>query len=118
MKNLPKTPFLNDPFAAIWTAFKKISPQTACNVYWVPEIEDEETHETAYGFTHFAESGEVTVCISANLKIEDAAEILAHELAHVVAGEEHEHDEVWEKYFESIQHGYYENIESKQNDNQ
>jgi hypothetical protein len=44
------------------------------------------------------------------------SEILAHELAHVVAGKGHGHDSIWEDIFHKIAEKYEELFEAKFND--
>lgn len=100
--NEMKTPFKNDIFAMIWQAFKNLYPDKDCECFWEPEILDTEKGETAYGLTDFGDDGVVTVFVKPSLSVTDAAEIFAHELAHVAVGLEHDHDSVWEKSFDDI----------------
>lgn len=59
--------------------------------------------EPAYGVTIFPEDGSAPmIFISADLKLSDAVEIFAHELAHVAAGASAGHGEEWDKAFENI----------------
>ena len=55
-----------------------------------------------YGLTDFADDGSVAVFVKPSLEVADAVEILAHELAHVAVGIEHDHDEVWQEAFNKI----------------
>lgn len=55
-----------------------------------------------YGLTDFADDGSVAVFVKPSLEVADAVEILAHELAHVAVGIEHDHDEVWQEAFDKI----------------
>lgn len=96
-----KTPFKNDIFALIWQAFKNLYPNKDCECFWEPNIRDEGDGTEALGLTDFSEDG-ITVFVKTSLSIENAAEIFAHELAHVAVGLEHDHDEVWEKSFDDI----------------
>jgi hypothetical protein len=97
-----KTPFKNDIFALIWQAFKNLYHDKECECFWEPNIRDEEDGTEVLGLTDFGEDGSVSVFVKPDLKVADAAEILAHELAHVAVGIEHEHDEEWEKAFDDI----------------
>lgn len=55
-----------------------------------------------YGLTDFADDGSVAVFVKPSLEVADAVEVLAHELAHVAVGVEHDHDEVWQEAFDKI----------------
>ncbi len=104
------SPFVNDPFGAIWVAFKNLYPEKNCACYWTPQKEDliGPDGSQAYGVTDFDKNtGEVTVLVGAvGLDVNQATEIFAHELAHVAVGEpapgEPEHGERWEAAFEAI----------------
>lgn len=99
-------PFQNDMFAMVWGAFKKLYPDKDCEVYWEPQIRDEEGGKPVYGLTDFADDGSVAVFVKPSLEVADAVEILAHELAHVAVGVEHDHDEVWQEAFDKIYEEY------------
>lgn len=100
------TPFSNDMFALVWSAFKKLYPDKNCEVYWEQQIHNTEDGKPAYGFTNFADDGSVTVFVTAGLDVRNTVEILAHELAHVAAGPEHGHDDVWQDCFDVIADEY------------
>lgn len=95
-------PFQNDMFAMVWGAFKKLYPDKDCEIYWEPQIRDEEDGKPVYGLTDFADDGSVAVFVKPSLEVANAVEILAHELAHVAVGVEHDHDEVWQEAFDKI----------------
>lgn len=95
-------PFQNDMFAMVWGAFKKLYPDKDCEIYWEPQIRDEEDGKPVYGLTDFADDGSVAVFVKPSLEVADAVEVLAHELAHVAVGVEHDHDEVWQEAFDKI----------------
>ena len=101
-----KTPFKNDIFALIYKAFTNLyTTDKEITCYWQPELKDDEGNEV-YGVTNFEDDGNITVLISGVLPVLDCAEILAHELAHIMVGVEEEHNEKWEKAFDSIQEEY------------
>lgn len=50
------------------------------------------------GMTHFGD--EVTVVVNASVPFDQIPTVLAHEFAHVLVGQEHEHDTRWEAEFE------------------
>jgi hypothetical protein len=59
--------------------------------------------DNAYGVTVFPDDGSrPQIFLSLKLPLEGLAEILAHELAHVIIGHEEEHSAEWEKAFSAI----------------
>lgn len=97
------TPFENDIFSMIWVAFKNLFPNKECKCFWEPDIRDSEDGTPCLGVTDFVEeTGEVFVFVKPSLAVADAAEIFAHELAHVAVGAGHDHDAAWEKAFDDI----------------
>lgn len=99
------TPFKNDPISITWMAFKKLFPEKDCECWFSSEIKTDEG-DKAYGFTDFCDDGSIVVTVDGNLSVEDATEILAHELAHVAVGIEHEHDDFFENAFGMILEEY------------
>lgn len=101
-----ESPFKNDPFAMIYQAFKRLYPDKQCEIWWdVPQ--DEEVDKEAYGVTNFPDGGNIPqVFVYPNYPVHQQTEILAHELAHVAVGPEHEHDEVWKAAFDAIHEEY------------
>lgn len=96
-----ENPFENDPFSFVYQAFQNLYPDKKCEVFWEPKIRDE-----ALGLTYFGEDGSVVVFVDPGLKVIEATETLAHELAHVGVGIEHDHDEVWKAAFDAIAREY------------
>ena len=86
----------NSPFEMLDIAFKRLFPDVKYKAYFEVELEDE-NGESVCGFTDFKDNGEIIILVDGNLSVYNAIEIFAHELAHVAVGEEHDHDEVWEK---------------------
>ena len=104
-----KNPFLNDPFAMVWQAFQNLYRDKNCDVYWDPNLQPDEAGKSVYGVTVFNDDGKVLVFVDAMISVNNAVEILAHELAHVVAGFEEgkdDHGPAWETAFESIKQEY------------
>lgn len=102
-----KTPFNNDIFSMIWIAFKNLFPDKDCKCFWETDIRCADDGTDCFGLTDFdEETGEVTVFIVPTLTVGDAAEVFAHELAHVAVGFGHDHDEAWEKAFDDIFNEY------------
>jgi len=98
--------FKNDPFEIIFDVFSALFPGLDCTVEWCTGMKDEDGY-TVCGATVFpADGGKPIVSVSGEIAIENAVEVLAHELAHVAAGEAAQHDEVWERAFEAIHEEY------------
>lgn len=96
-----KNPFVNDPYAMVWEAFKRLYPDKECQVWWDMHQNDE--HDEEYGFTHFPNDGSTpSVFVYAEHPVNIQVETLAHELAHVAVGPEHEHDDTWRAAFDAI----------------
>lgn len=76
-------------------AFKRLFPDKKYIAYWG-------SVENAYGYTIFNGDELAKVVIDCGLSVENAAEIFAHELAHVGVGEDEQHNEVWEKAFDDL----------------
>ena len=87
-----ESPFINDMFAMVYKAFKNLYPDKEAECQWQPIIPKNE----------HADDGSIYVDISANLRVVDAVETLAHELAHVAVGAREAHGEAWEKAFDAI----------------
>lgn len=107
------SPFINDPTAIVARAFSELYPGVEYVAQYVPDLRDE-TNGTAYGLTIFPDDGSTPiVCISAEAPISAAPELLAHELAHVAAGEAVEHGPEWKAAEEAIFQKYNEILDAK-----
>lgn len=101
-----ETPFINDPMPMIFKAFRMLYPDAQVDeIYYEPGLKDEEGKE-AFGYTNFADDGTVQIFVSADASIMNAAETLAHELAHCAVGEGNGHNEEWESAFSAIHEKY------------
>lgn len=95
--------FDNDPFAMVWQAYRNLWPgRPAPSVEWCHIDENDAETGGAWGYTVFTDDGEIAVFISCDLKVMDAVEILAHELAHVAVGAAEDHGDKWEAAFDAI----------------
>lgn len=101
-----KTPFLNDVFAIVWIAFKNMYPDKDCVCFLETDFCECEDGRKPYGLTDFGDDGSIAVFVSADLSVRDAAEILAHELAHVAVGCGKGHGAEWEDAFDRIHAEY------------
>lgn len=95
-------PFENDPFAIVAEAFSNLYQGINYTAFWDSQIRDDENGATCYGLTDFGEDGTVFVFVRSDISVENAVEILAHELAHVAVGIDHDHDEEWGAAFDAI----------------
>lgn len=93
--------FENSPFEMLAEAFKRLYPDVEYKAFIDPCIRPGEDNKKAYGLTDF-DDGNITIYIDSELKIVDAIEIFAHELAHAAVGVEHDHDEAWESAFDAL----------------
>jgi hypothetical protein len=95
--------FKNSPFETLAIAFERLFPDVRYTAYFESQIRDSENGDHVYGLTDFnEENGEITIFVDSELKIFNAVEIFAHELAHAGVGVEHDHDVVWEKAFDDL----------------
>ena len=107
------SPFMNDPTAIVALAFRELYPRVEYYAQYVPELEDE-GGKPAYGLTIFPDDGSTPiVCISAEAPISAGPELLAHELAHIAAGEAAEHGSEWQAAEEAIFQKYNEILNAK-----
>lgn len=94
--------FINNPFGTLMEIMKENYPDAECDIYIGESMTD---GKETFGCTLFPEEtgyNGTVVEIHHSLSLTDAVEILAHELAHVVAGVDAEHGEEWEKVFDHI----------------
>lgn len=103
-------PIKNDPLMLIATAFERLYTGKEYEAWWDKHFTD--GNEKVYGLTIFPDDGTMPQIIL-NLEIfdtensyEKAAEIFAHELAHIAAGEAIGHGDEWEAAFEAIHQEY------------
>ena len=102
---------INDPFPSLFEAFECLY-KDAGKIEVYLEMPDEfelcgDDGEPALGFTLFPDDGGLPVIyISAMLPFNDLVEIIAHEMAHVIAGQDADHGNKWEQAFSDI-HWFY-----------
>lgn len=99
------TPFKNDPFAITWMAFKNLYPDKDCECWFDIDMKADDG-DKAYGLTNFCDDGTAVVTVDSEVTLENATEILAHELAHVAVGYDHGHDDAWDEAFGKILEEY------------
>ena len=97
------TPFYNDMCSIVWKAFQNLYPDKQVTCEWTHEIDDTDDGKAVYGMTQDLDGDdEYFIQVVTTIPVEDATEILAHELAHAAVGLDHDHDAEWEKAFDAI----------------
>jgi hypothetical protein len=92
----------NNPFDNILKVINYLYPNLDCVLSFNPIMEE-------CGSTTFPYDGSMPIVdINTPLSINDSLDIIAHEIAHVVAGINVEHGVEWRKEFEKIHTGYME----------
>lgn len=119
MNNKFQHPFENDMLGVVWESFKILYPEkvkSIKSIKWVENIHDfvqDNEDETTLGVTKFdTETNEASIMIDANISVCDSVYVLAHELAHVAVGYEHEHDDMFKEAFDSINIEYNKIVDS------
>jgi len=92
-----------NPMNQIIEAAEILYPEIQCFVQFDPAL-----GSFPFGVTIFGDDGSIVISISPRITITQSLEILAHELAHVIAGAEENHGERWEEVFANIQKKYQE----------
>lgn len=100
-KQTMESPFVNDPYAILLKAFRKLYPDKHFVAYWDMKPDGWKEGD-GYGYTQFPDDSFPIIGIYADFPVQQQVEIFAHELAHVAAGVEHEHDGVWDGAFAAI----------------
>lgn len=99
----------NNVFELIIRIAKELYPQVKADIWFAP-LEVTEEGFKPYGCTSFPDDGSTPVIeIGLHTPIEAAPEIIAHEIAHVVAGKDAKHGKKWRKAFNAI-HARWEEI--------
>jgi hypothetical protein len=89
-----------NPLEDLFLAGKELKKDLNVYLQFSPNLKEE---EGCFGRTLFPDDGGYPqILIDASLPFEHVTEIFAHELAHAIAGRGHNHDEVWEKTFDSL----------------
>lgn len=100
----------NNPIDILLSIFEKTFPRTAEKIKTIEFAHIDE----GFACTDFADDGSIRIYISPTIKddepitFEVATELLAHELAHAIAGKDEEHNAVWEAQFDKLNELYVE----------
>lgn len=97
---------LNNPLDVLLKAIEKVNNINAELIFCTREQCDGN-----WGFTQKDSNGNYLIGIAAELSLQDALEIIAHEAAHIMAKsfdkqEAEQHDTEWEFWFDNIQKEY------------
>lgn len=93
--------FINNPIEILFEIVNEKYPGTDCDIIIGMQMTD---GKETLGCTLFPDDPNERVVIEINptLSLENATEILAHELAHVIAGKEADHNEQWDAVFADL----------------
>lgn len=88
-----QSPFINDPFAMLWKAFKKLYPDADCEI-WYDTIPRGEARFYDCTFSVFFDDGSTPqIVVFLEYATKTQIDAFAHELAHVACGNNDEHGE-------------------------
>lgn len=76
--------------------------EAMCKEYNVPQ----DSEELPCGFTFFPDDGEPLIVINSDISCYAAIEIISHEVAHVAAGYDAGHGELWQAEFDKLHDAY------------
>lgn len=103
---------MNDPFRILIEACRRLYPDLVAEIYFMPGNQLKKLEEGALGITNFPDDGGTAeIFIKAEQTLEQAVDIMAHELAHVAAGPEAEHGPEWEDAYENLYRKYHEIVD-------
>lgn len=101
---------INNPFNWVIAVAEELYPNIKADIQFNPNIKYHKIlwwHFGHCGETIFPEDGSTPLInISTNIPFVGMIEVLAHEIAHVIVGERHEHDIVWQKTLDEIKLKY------------
>lgn len=107
----------NDPFETVLEAARQLFPNLKAVILLDPYLKFRRILCFRLGHcgeTLFPDDGsDPVIRVSTKIPFEAMVEILAHELAHVAAGVENEHNAIWLKAFKDIHSCFEEIIEAK-----
>jgi hypothetical protein len=104
--------FINNPFDILTEIIQENYPDVDCDIYIGEQLTD---GKETFGCTLFPEEeGErIAIEVHYTMSLNDTVEIIAHELAHVIAGIEAEHGEEWERVFDDIHVKYQQKLDER-----
>lgn len=95
-----------NPFDLVLDSFAALYPSHRASIVW-SEAPEDAGDSPAFGHTCWPDAGgDPEIAIFMHTPLSGAVEVLAHELAHVVAGPDAEHGPCWETAFAAIHQEY------------
>lgn len=112
MKEEFKLNFINNPFEIVTEIIEELYPGIECDIYIGNQLTD---GKETFGCTLFPDDkNEIPVIeVHYSLNLENATEVLVHELAHVIAGEKADHNDEWEKVFKHLHTKFQQKVEER-----
>ena len=103
-----------NPFQDVIEAAISISKKNLkkCTIQFDPKLANGDNYP--HGETIFQKDNKIIIAISSKLSIENALEVLAHELAHAIVGYDDKHRYKWKKAFLKIHKEYIKIVKEKQ----
>jgi hypothetical protein len=107
----------NDPFIGLFRAIENIYPEVKCRILVDPDIKAPfrlfgKRIWGICGYTFFPDDGSTPeIRVSAHIPYVRVVEIIAHEVAHVIAGTKAGHGDGWRKVFDAIREEYIRSVE-------
>lgn len=90
---------INNPMQYVLMATEELYPNIKVIVQFNPEY----NYPDSKAYACFPDDGSIPLIeIDANVPFYAVPELLAHELAHIIAGEEVDHNEEWDRIFDEI----------------
>lgn len=99
---------INDPIKCLLDTVNKMYPEVDCEIQYDDSMN---MYEDEFGCTIFPDDGSKPyIVLNPELNIGNLVEIIAHEVAHVIAGKEAEHNDKWQIIFDEIYNAFQEDF--------
>lgn len=96
-----------DPFGLLLRLYDESCCPVDVTVEFVAQLQKQ---EGGWGRTHFHDDGTAEIHIDGDCPVAGAVDVLAHELAHIIAGFEAGHGKAWEQAYSELHRRYGEHI--------
>lgn len=104
---------VNDPFRLLIKIAKDKYPHLKAKVAFTNEMPKHGMKKEPCGVTLWPEgAGTPEILIHAGIPVSGAVEVLAHEIAHLIAGHDSKHGPKWRKAFNWMHRRYCEEVEA------
>lgn len=109
-----------NPFELIVDVCNKLYPSLVADIYFVPTdvmyeiLKDNDSHEQeAFGIALQSKDGDRHVIyVNSDIPTHCCIEVVGHEVAHLIAGYERDHDDTWNSEYEKIHDAYEERYDT------